>query len=61
MVYGAYAAVAIVVVAVAAACTIAVTRPARLSRLGAAFDEAGQRGTGQGAALNQLGLRESGH
>jgi amino acid transporter len=52
LVYGAYAAVAIVVVAVAAACIIAVTRPARLSRLGAAFDEAGQRGTGEGAALN---------
>jgi len=44
LIYGAYAAVAIVVVAVAAACIIAVTRPARLSRLGAAFDEANQGG-----------------
>jgi amino acid transporter len=44
LIYGAYAAVAIVVVAVAAACVIAITRPARLSRLGAAFDEANQTG-----------------
>jgi hypothetical protein len=42
--YGAYAAVAIVVAAVAAAGYIAATRPARLSRLGAAFDEAAQGG-----------------
>lgn len=38
--YGAYAAAAIVVVAIGFAACIAVTRPAQLSRLGAAFDEA---------------------
>ena len=44
LIYGAYAAVGIVVVAVAAACYIAATKPARLSRLGAAYDEAIQDG-----------------